>query len=197
MWLWIRMCFALVKRGYQKYHHNILPWPPMPNSICFEFHFFFLFRVCVAQPPSDTDWDSLAVFSHFNFSTFSALFCFLSAAFGQSSERASVLIWHLSTSLPLLSSTQPAVSGCSDGDEESGWGQRHLTMPPSVPVVQLTWHWVATAETKLQTESGEIRFLFLPLSSPFHCNMVCQGLNWKESLGKCKFAVSWQWRGLS
>lgn len=64
-----------------------------------------------------------------------------------------------STSLLLfLSSTQPAVSGCSDGDEESRRGQRHLAVSPSVPVVQPARHRVAPAETKLQTESGEKRF---------------------------------------
>lgn len=101
MWLWIRMCFALVKRGYQKYHHNILPWPPMPNSICFEFHFFFLFRVCVAQPPSDTDWDSLAVFSHFNFLS---RHCFASYPQHLAKVRSELVSWS-DISLPLSPSS--------------------------------------------------------------------------------------------
>lgn len=51
------------------------------------------------------------------------------------------------SSLLYFSSTQPAVSGCSDGDEKGCWGQRYLTMPPPVPIVRLSWHWVATTET--------------------------------------------------
>lgn len=57
----------------------------------------------------------------------------------------------------LLSCTQPAVSGGSDRDEESGRGQRHPTLPPPVPHLGLLRHRVAAAETKLQAESGEIR----------------------------------------
>lgn len=88
-----------------------------------------------------------------------------------SSDRASVPIWHLSTSslphhsLPSpLSSTQSAVSRCPDGDEEGCWGQCHLTMPPPIPIIRLSWHRVATAETKLQTESGEMGFPFFPVA---------------------------------
>lgn len=72
-----------------------------------------------------------------------------------------------------LSPFQPAISGCPDGDEEGRWGQCHLTMPPSVPIIQLSGHRVATAETKLQTESGEIRFPLFSVCPHFQCYSYC------------------------
>lgn len=99
-------------------------------------------------------------------------------------DQASVPIWHLSTSLCLplpvslflsLSPIQPAVSGRADGDEEGRWGQRYLAMPPSVHIVQLSRHRVATAEVKLQTESGEMKWFLLSVWPPhFCCYSKCQ-----------------------
>lgn len=94
------------------------------------------------------------------------------------SGRASASLWFVTHSLtPYLcfslssSPIQSAVSAGSDGDEEGGWGQRHVTLPPPVPIVQLAWHRVAVAETKFQTESGEI--IFCPCwSKPSHFGLA-------------------------
>lgn len=103
--------------------------------------------------------------------------CFLSIEFVSCFSGASSLIWHLSPSpLFILSYTQPAVSGSWDRDEKSGWGQCHLTLPPSVPVVRLTWHRVAAGETKVQTERGEIRFLYLSDSFLSIVTWIVKGL---------------------
>lgn len=101
--------------------------------------------------------------------------------------------WLLSPlSIPLLSFTQPAVGGGPNGDEEGGWGQCHLTVPPSVPVIQLSGHRVAPAEAQLQAESGKATLLSLfVLSAPFHSHTAqfgkdCDGTDCINSVLKEK-----------
>lgn len=133
-----------------------------------------VFRIWLtSQPPLVTDWVSGSYLS----------LCLPVSIFPVSSCHGNgSLIWHDSASLLFfLSCTQPGVSGCSDRDEESGWGQRHLTLPPSVPHIWLVWHRVAAAETKLQTDSGKIRCLCRFDSSPPSCSLDYQGFKLKTS----------------
>lgn len=141
--------------------HSKTPlWPLLPNSISLKRKKTPLLSVA-SQQPSDSDRDSESHLSlRLSVSVSStAMFWLpirslcLSAGFIFIFFQAGVLIWHLCLLL-LLSPTRPAAGGHSDGDEESGRGQRHLAVPPPVLVVRLPGHRVAAAETKLQAESG-------------------------------------------